>query len=155
MRQLSSDFIRQINSQDIEGVFIWLLEVMHENFETLYLTNDNVNAVTENNEYVAFPFSIVPVQDSSDELPQATLSISNIGLDFTTRIRSITTPLKINLKLVLASNPNFTEIDISNLIGRACTYDDEKITFTLVYDDILSVQIPSYSYDPLEFRGLF
>lgn len=155
MRKLSTEFIRQINSQDIEGVFIWLLEVSHESFDTLYLTNDNQNAVTSLQEYTAFPFSVVPAQDSSDELPQASLSISNIGLDFITRIRSVTTPLRINLKLVIADDPNYTEIEISNLLARAVAYDDEKITYTLVHDDILSVQIPSYSYDPLEFRGLF
>ncbi len=155
MRDLSAEFVRQINNQDIEGVFIWLLEISHESFETLYLTNDNVSAQVGDLEYLPFPFYVVPAQDSEESLPQATLSFSNIGLDLISRIRSVSKPLEINLKFVIASNPSDVQFEIDRMLGRACTYDDEKITYTLVYDDILSVQIPSYSYDPLEFRGLF
>jgi len=155
MRELSQTVISQIYSQDIDGVYTWLIEISHESLETLYLNNDNVDLVANGNTYTAFPFSVIPAKDGEDSLPQARLSFSNIGLDLVERIRSITTPLTINLKLVLSSDPTDVQVEIPTMKARGVSYDDDRIDYTLVYDDILSVSIPSYTYNPLEYGGLF
>lgn len=155
MRKLSQKVISQINDQDVDGVYIWLLEVSHDSFETLYFTNDNVNHIVNAKEYIAFPFTLRLAKDGEDAMPQAKLSISNVGLDLIDRIRSVTNALTFSIRLVLADDPADVQIEIPTMIGRGVGYDDTAIEYTLVYDDILSVQVPSHSYNPIEYGGLF
>ena len=155
MKDLSANFISEINSQNSGDVFLWLVEASHSSFETLYLVANTEDIVSNGRTYTAFPFKLTLAPDDDGEAPIAKIDFSNVGLELVENIRSVTSPIKFKLQLVLASAPDEIEVEIEQMIGRALEYDESLISFTLTYDDILSISVPSYTYNPLEYGGLF
>lgn len=155
MRDLSTQFLTELNSQESGDVIIWLLEATNNSIDPVYLASNTEDIVSNGRTYTAFPFKVTITPDDDDEAPVTRIDFSNIGLDLIERIRSVVDPIRFKLMLVLASDPDSVEVEIPDLIGRSLSYDSKQISYTLTYDDILSVVVPSHIYGPLEFGGLF
>jgi hypothetical protein len=70
-------------------------------------------------------------------------------------LRRITSPLKVQVQLVLASQPNIIEMQLDDLVLREATWDASKIQGTLVSEDPLNQSFPSHLYEPRTFQGIF
>lgn len=155
MRSLSPKLLTEINSQESGDPFLWLLEISHSTFSTFYFVANTENIISNGQEYTAFPFSVLLTPEDDNEAPITKIEFSNVGLDLITPIRSITSPMEFRLKAILASDPDYIEIDIPDLVSRSVIYDDQRIAFILSYEDLLNTVVPSHIYGPGEFGGLF
>ena len=104
--------------------------------------NNTESVIHETIEYIAYPFSVILAEDDGEKLPKVRLTIDNVDRALVETIRSISDSPSINIKLVLASQPNTVELEIDGLILREVEYDAFTITGTLYADDLLSSRFP-------------
>jgi hypothetical protein len=120
-----------------------------------YLVNNTEDITSNGQLYTAFPFSFTLPNDDVDSEPQLNITLSNVGLDLKDSFRSNTQDVLADIKVVFASVPDFSEITINSLQVRSISYSAKSINITLKYDDILNTTVPSATYNPSDFPGVF
>ena len=88
--------------------------------------------------YLPFPFDITLPKNVDGQVSTATLSLSNINREFIDDIRSLTTPLRVNIKVVLGSNPDEIMAEFTDFVLRQVTYNTASISGTLTLEDFLN-----------------
>ena len=142
-RPLSSIALQSAQALTTSEVWLLLLKLDHADLATpFYLVNNTESVIHETIEYIAYPFSVVLAEDDGEKLPKVRLTIDNVDRALVETIRSISDSPSINIKLVLASQPNTVELEIDGLILREVEYDAFTITGTLYADDLLSSRFP-------------
>lgn len=143
----------------LEGTDIWLvlLEITHPSLATPFRAVRNTqDVVSQGKTFYAYPFDITLGDDDAERLPEVKLTIDNVALDLVEMIRTIADPPKVTIWIVLSSQPDVVEIQISNLVLREVDYDSYSINGTLYADDILSTRYPADLITPASgYFGLF
>jgi len=140
--------IARRSTQDVETREIWLIlmEIDHSSLaEPFYLVNNSEKITvtgTPDIDYLAYPFSVILGNDDGEKLPTVNIEFDNVDRLLIETIRSISDSPDITIKLVLASQPEEVEIEISDLKLREITYDMYKISGILYADDILNQKWP-------------
>ena len=155
MRQLSNQFLAQLYSSQSDDPFLTLLEISHDSFSTLYFVNNTENITSNGQEYLAFPMILTLPSDDTETNREVTLTFDNVSLELINEIRTVTTPMDVVMKMVLASNPDNVEIEVGELKIRDLTYNVNTISCKLYMDDFLNTEIPSEKYTPINFPGIF
>lgn len=141
---LSSVAVQSAQALQTGEVWLMLLEVDHVDLASpFYLVNNTVNITSNSIEYIAYPLEIVLANDDGEGLPKVKLTIDNVDRTLVETIRSIVDTPQINIKLVLASQPDVVELEISDLALREVSYDAFTISGTLYADDILNSRYPA------------
>lgn len=158
MRQVSSNALKAMLSQYTDEVFIPLLSIDHESFDSPVCVCYNTEAIVSNGvTYNPYPFTINLPDAISDQLPQVTVTIDNTDLSFNDAIRTLSgDPPTVTFSLVLASSPDTIEIGplVYSLVNA--TVDTNTIQGVLGFeDDIFSQQVPNPNYTPSNSPGLF
>lgn len=157
MRVLSGPAIK--STQDVSSDEVWLLlmEINHESLSTpKYFVNNTEDIISDGVTYQAFPFKVVFGQDTGDKLPSVRLTFDNITRELINLIGSITDSPNITIKLILASSPDITEVEISELKLRNVDFDQYTLSGTLYSDDILNQRYPKDLITPASgYIGLF
>ena len=107
--------------------------------------------ISNGNTYEGFPFSVVPPGDNGETLSPATLTMSNVNLDISNRVRFISTPLTMNFTVVIASKPDEVQASFVDLTARIVTYNASAITFTLTYENIITLSFTAETYNRSNF----
>ncbi|KKM70120.1 hypothetical protein LCGC14_1443930 [marine sediment metagenome] len=155
-RSPSSTFIQAINAQDTNEVFLILIEITHvDTGLILRVTSDAVDTVSNGNTYVHFPFKLTLPDDTTDEMPSAQLVIDNVDRTLLNALRSISTPPVVNIKIVLASDPDTVEVDLSGFDLSNVSYDQQSITGRLQFKTYIMEPFPGERFNPNEFPALF
>ena len=142
-RSLSSTAVSSSLALETGEVWLLLLTIDHADLATPFYLVNNTESITSNLiEYIAYPFQIIMSPDDGEHLPKVQLTIDNVDRALVETIRSITDSPTVNIKLVLASQPDTVELEISDLILREVEYDAFTITGTLYADDILNSRYP-------------
>jgi len=140
---LSSVAIQSAQALETSEVWLLLMEIDHTDLDDpFYLVNNRESVTHDGTEYLAYPFSVVLSQDDGEHLPKVRLTIDNVDRALVETIRSISDSPSVNIKLVLASQPDTIELEIADLILREVEYDAFSITGTLYADDILNSRYP-------------
>ena len=140
---LSSLAIQSASAQETGEAWLLLMQISHDDLATpFYLVNNTESVTHSGTEYLAYPFNVVLSQDDGEHLPKVRLTIDNVDRALVETIRSISDSPIINIKLVLASQPDTIELEISDLILREVEYDAFQISGTLYADDILNSRYP-------------
>lgn len=133
-----------------------LLTLSHPSFANpIYLVSNTEDIISNGNTFVAFPMRIVLPEDNSETDKRIRISFDNISRFLIDSLRSITDPIDITYQIVLASNPNIIEIEITDLQLRNITSNVNTIEGTLALDDFLRTELSSEKYTPSNFPGLF
>lgn len=155
MSSLSLHAIDQLYKSDSEDPALLLLTLNFPNATNFYFVNNTENITSNSQEFTAFPFSFTLPSDTSDSVPELTITLDNIGLELIDDFRTNTDSIKCRVDLIFASNPDFLEVTINELIVKSISYNKQFITISVGYDDILNTSIPSSTYNPINFPGIF
>lgn len=156
-RNLSSRARTAALSLESSEAWLVLLEIHHPTITTPFRVVRNTEAVTSKGvKYYAYPFDIVLGEDDGEHLPEVSLTIDNVDRALVETIRTLAESPTVILKLVLASQPDVVELEITGLVLREVEYDAYAITGRLYADDILSMRHPADLITPASgYRGLF
>lgn len=155
-RNLSAEALAAVMRQHSEEAFLLLAEFSHiPTNETFYAALNTENVVHDGNVYVATHFEVI-LPEISNRSPQGTsVVLDNVDLRLVGLLRSITQPLSVTLRVVLASQPDVIEMEFTDLVLREANWDVSKITGRLASEDPLNQAFPAHQYDPRSFQGLF
>ena len=155
-RSVSNTFKTAVYKQETSEIFLFLLEIDHDDLDTPLRFVDNTEDVTSNSDvYTAFPFSINLPSDREDQLPSVTLAIDNIDQTIVQTIRELDSPPTVSLSVILNSDPDTIEAGPVEFTMKNATYTADVVTCGLAYEDILNEGFPGDSFTPNYFTGLF
>lgn len=155
MSKLSLHAVDQMYKNNSEDPILLLLELNFPDNTNYYLVNNTEDITSNGQLYSAFPFVFTMPDDDVDAPPQITITLSNVGLDFIDSFRGNIQNVTGRLKVVFASFPDFAEIDIQNMELKKISYDAKFINASFGYEDILTIKVPSETYNPTDFPGLY
>lgn len=155
MRELSTNLLSQMYAQNSTVPFLELYKISHPDFDDIYLVNNNENIISNGIEYIAFPVKLTLTADDGESQREFKVEFANIGLELINEIRSVTSPMDCNIKIVLADNPDYIEIELDELKIKNLTYNEQTISASLVLDDFLNVKLSSERYGPANYPGIF
>lgn len=152
---LSPALLAQLYGQDSNDPFLMLLTISHASFTTLRLVNNTEDIVSNGNTFTAFPFRVNLSVDDGESSREVGIEFDNVSLQLIDEIRTVTTPMAVKLEMVLASDPDFIQIEVNDLQIRNITYNKQTVTAKLIMDDFLSTELTSEKYTPTLYPGLF
>lgn len=86
--------------------------------------------------------------------PRTALVFENVAADSAKLLRSITSPARISIDLVLASSPDVIEERYSDLMATRGSYDADKITLDISREPFTAEPWPSGRMTQARFPGL-
>jgi hypothetical protein len=127
-RPFSASLQRVLNAQYSDEAYLVLAELTHEDIGSPIRVANNTADVTSNgNTFTGFPFEITLPGDE-EGAPKATLSINNIDRSLGFIIRSLNSPVRVRLMVVLASDPDTVWLDFKHFWLRNIKYNALSIT---------------------------
>jgi hypothetical protein len=168
--RLSLEGQKAVYAQETGDYPIILLTFTHpELSEPLYISTDPterlVNLTTDENvvygtqsnghEYVYCPVEIALPSEEEDSPPQTQLSLSNIGREMVGAIRSLRTSPTVSIAVVLASDTNRIEGELSGFTFTDVEINSLTITGNLVLDLMTNEPFPYRTFTPSTALGLF
>jgi len=152
---MTNEFIKASNEVETGEIFLALLEITHPSLATnIYLVNNNTSITSNSVVFEPYPFAL-SLPNDDEALPQVQLRIDNVDRSLMEVIRAFSNPPEIVLKIVLASNPNEIEIEVSHLKLRNVTYNAQTITGALVVDNPIGRNFTADEMDTIQYSGLF
>ncbi len=113
------------------------------------------DVVSNGQTYAHCPFEIGLPPDTEDAQPRLTLRIANADRAIVESVRSITSPMKVQLSVVLAGSPDTVEMGPLEFTLRDTRYDAGIVEGELRYEDILNEPFPAAVVTPGRFPGVF
>jgi hypothetical protein len=145
----------QIRSRETDQAVLLLVTISPDGFDPVYLVNNTVDITSRGQVYTALPLTVKVTPDDGETLQRVTLTLDNISLELIDWVRTLTYPIPVVLETIFSGNPDVVEQSISDLIIKQIEYNVQSITATLFADDDFNQKLPSDTYNPLEFPGLF
>lgn len=120
-------------------------------------TADDVvyGTVSNGNNFIFLPMQISLPTEEEAQAPRCSLTINDVSRYAIPLIRSITSPPKILMQLVLSKTPNIIEAEFNGFYISKFTYNASTVTAELSMIDYEREPFPAHSFSPLYFPGLF
>lgn len=155
-RPLSQLARATINAQETGEVFVMLLTLHHDTLQApIRVCDDNVNLVSRGNTFVAFPFELAIGSDNDETPVRPKLTIQAVDRQIIQAVRRATSPVRCDVEVVLASQPDVVEIAETGFVLREVTISATTIVGELSYDDLLNDPYPADEIGPALFPGVF
>ena len=160
MSRTTSTALRQLaNSQESGQVLVALIDISHSTIigGPLRLVQDVKPMVSQGNVYTAFPFEITLPDDNENATPRVKLAIDSVDQTIMTAIRTMPPgePPTITVTLVLASQPDVIEMQMTGMVLRMVTGTSTRLEGDLLIDEEDLQRFPEGSFTPFDFPGLF
>jgi hypothetical protein len=154
---LSTKARQNVLATSADEPLLILLEITHPELSIPVRIVNNTEKITSNgNEFIPCPFDFTMPDDAGDQLPQAKLSIDNIGRELTQWLEYSNggTGAQCRAMVVLPSEPNNRQLDITmDMSGISIT--NTKVTATLGYGNSYGLPAVAVRYDPTSTPGAF
>lgn len=156
-RTISAEARAAIFAQQTGEVFVVLLDLEHPAFTSpVRVCSDNRRVVSGGYAYDPFPFDITLPDETEDSPPRVSLRIDNVDRRIVSEIRRVSgAPVRVVVRVVLASSPDTVEAGPFEFALRDVTYDEQAVEGTLMYEDLLNEPFPADSFTPARFPSLF
>lgn len=154
MSNLSLHAVDQLYKSASEDPLLMLLEINFPDTTDFFFVNNTENITSNGQVFSAMPFQFTLPSDTDQEVPELSITISNVGLELIDQLSSSTENVTGNVKIVFASVPDFVELTVDDMILKSINYDAKFITMTLGFDDILNIKIPHQTYSAVDYPGL-
>ena len=155
-RTLSLKALEAVFAQQTDEVFLFLLTLSHADLaESLRVTNNSVNILSNGELYTAYPFTLTLPSEQEGQITTARLTIDNIDRMIVEAIESISTAATVEFSLIRAEEPDVLEAGPWTYRLRDISYDSYKVEGILSKKDILSSPWPGHAYTPGKFPALF
>lgn len=155
MRDLSPVAVGAMNDDTSDEVWLILLTLTHPSLSApLRLVNNMEDITSRGDVYTALSFEVrLPDQDP-DTATVAQLRIDNVDQRIVAAVRALQSPPKVDLEVILASDPDEIEIAFTDMTLRNVTYDQAYVTGELSFEAIF-VEPVSLLMTPARFPGMF
>jgi len=124
---------------------------------SLTTDTDVVYGVTSNSkDYLFMPMQISLPGEQEAGAAQCSLVLDFVTPEVINLIRThLTSPVSVQIDLVLASSPNTIQTTFSGFKITNVTYNADQITFDLNMVSLSREPFPCYTFTPANFPGLF
>jgi len=165
-RSVSLTFREAMNAQETGEVVIVLMTITHPSYPTpLRLSSDPTERLSETplrygtisrgETYLFCPFSTSLPDDVDERAPTARFMLQNVSRDLVEVVRSISSPAKAKIEVVLASSPDAVEIEYPEFDVKNASYNANIMTLELSIDALTDEPYPAGTFSPAGFPGLF
>jgi len=155
MRTLSNNALAQLFFQESDDPFLMLVTLTHSSFSTLRFVNNVEDITSRGNLYSAFPMKITLPTDDGESLREVQINFDNVSLELIDEIRTVTDYIDVTIEMILASDPDFVEIEVGELKIKDVSYNQTSVSARLFMDDFLNTEMTGEKYTPTNFPGLF
>lgn len=167
---MSAAAIKAVFSPDSDDDLITLLTIynpVNESEVIARLADGFTGRISETDDEVlygvtsnGFAYTFVPMQislPSEDEAqaPRCSIVLNDVTRYITPIIRTITSPPRIKLELVLAKTPDIVEVSFSDFYINNFSYNSDSVTADLAMIDYEREPFPMHSFTPRYFPGMF
>lgn len=111
--------------------------------------------ISNSNNFVFVPVEISLPTEEDNSAPKCSLVIHDVTRYLTPIIRSITSPPRVLIELVLTSTPDVVEASFSDFYISNITYNADSVTCDLVMTDYAVEPFPCFTFTPQYFPGIF
>lgn len=168
--RISLDALKAIYSQESGDYPILLITISHKNMNKdirvstdqttrlpAFTTDENVvyGTVSRSKDFLYCPIEISLPTDEEDAAPQTEITVSNVGRELVEAIRSLSTSPTITMELVLGSNTDQIEYNITGFTFQDITINTLTITGTLTIEMLTNEPFPFRTFTPSTAPGLF
>lgn len=156
MRSLSSVARESLLQPATGEVFLVLLD-LHISGETYRVVNNNEPILSNGFTYHPYAFDLILPADSMDGDPHLMLELDAVDRFLTDALRRTVSPPQMTLRVIVASQPDVVEAEISDFVLREVTETGAVLQCRLTLDDTWGNAFPSRgaTYDPSQAPGLF
>lgn len=155
-RTFSTPAMNALMAATTNEAFILLVTFTHvPTAETFRVALNTENITSNGNLFTATYFQFTLPETDSRAPQGCNITVDNVDQQMVPLLRSITQPLQVTLQLVLASQPDTVELELTDLLLRDVTWDANQIQGSLVSDDPLNQAFPAHLYEPRTFQGIF
>jgi hypothetical protein len=166
-RPLTPAIIAALTGQQTDEVFVVLVTFTYKTTVFRFSSDPTVRhsvtpliykTVSNGLDYYYVPMSITLPNETIDSPANAQLSVSNVGLELISILRSMTVgdvPAKVDMNLVLASAPNTIGYNIPTMDMVQADWDENSVNLTLNIESLDREPFPSGNFDPSWFPALF
>lgn len=153
-REFSVTATAALVAEETDEVFLDLLIIDHADLAAPIRLVRNMENITHLGQtYIGMPFDI-ELPDEGERPGEARVSVDNVSREITNAIRSITSPPTVVYRLIVASDPDVIEYELSGLTLRDVTYDIGVVQGYLRYED-LTVEPVADTITPSRFPSMF
>lgn len=157
MRNYSSAARENLLATSADEPFLVLLEITHADLAVpVRVVNDTQNLTSNGVEFIGCPFDVTLPDDVDGQVPQAKLSIDNIGRDLTQWLEFSRGGQGAICRImqVMRSDPNTIEFDMSlDLTNMVIT--NETVTGMLGFQNMLNRSGTIPTFTPQNAPGLW
>ena len=154
-REISTTGLKAIFAQEMSEVFLILLTITHTDLETpIYVTNNMTDTASRGQIYTALPFDLTLPDENDLHMPQAYLTIDNVGRIMMAPIRRMGAPADVKIEIIRADAPDLVEIAFPDFKLSNIRYDAAKIQGKLSLEIFAAQPYPAGIFAPSEFTGL-
>ena len=163
-RNTSTTLQQAVNASETGEAFLTLLTLDHSTLsEPIRVTNDPMvelstgvrGVVSNGDEYIALPFDLVLPDQDEGQLPRAKLRIDNVNREIVKAVRQISTPLQMTIQIVLGSDPDTVEAEITKFELRDVKADSLTVEGELNTKQFDREPYPAARFTPSGFPALF
>ncbi len=166
---MSPDAIKAMFSPDADSDLIMLLTIYDPDtaLPVMRLADSYLQRISETADEVIYgvesrgesfiflPMEITLPSEEEDQAPRCSIVLNDVTRYATSLIRSISSPPKILLELVLSKSPDTVEAAFSDFFIESFTYDANQVNAQLSMVDYDREPFPAHSFSPKYFPGLF
>jgi hypothetical protein len=118
--------------------------------------NEVTYGITSNgNDYTFLPMQITLPSEDEAQAPRCSITMYDVTRQLTPIIRSISSPPKIKLELVLSKSPDVVEISFSDFYISSFKYNADSVVAELTMIDYDREPFPMHSFTPKYFPSMF
>jgi len=170
LTSMSPAALKAVFSPEADDDLITLLTIYNPDNETQVLariadgftqriseTDDEVvyGVVSNGMEYIFVPMQLSLPSEDEAQAPRCSIVLNDVTRYVTPLIRTITSPPRIRLELVLSKTPDVVEVSFSDFYINSFTYNAESVTADLAMIDYEREPFPMHSFTPRYFPGMF
>lgn len=111
--------------------------------------------ISRGEQYLFVPFDLTLPDEQDETAPNAKIRLSNVGREVMELVRSVDTPAKIVLEILLGSDLETVEVAFPELHIAQAEYTAGELTLGLVVDFLSEIPFPGGTFGPAYFPGLF
>lgn len=153
-RTLSPAMTAAIAAESTDECPLMLVTIAHDDLDAPIRVVNNIENITSNGEtFIGLPFAI-ELPDEGDRPGEARISVDNVNRAIAEAVRSISTPPDVTIQVILASQPDTIDLELTGLKMRDVTMDASAVTGYLRFEE-LTVEPVAATMTPSRFPALF
>lgn len=106
-------------------------------------------------DFTFLPMEIGLPSEDEAQAPRCSITLHDVTRYITPIIRSLSSPPKIKMELVLSKTPNVVEVSYDDFYISSFSYNADTVTAQLSMIDLEREPFPQHSFTPRYFPGMF